>query len=85
MAKTSKHKITIVIVTIVTVIISVAFVLFYTPKKSTSTFPDTIDIDSKYYLQRQIALDYTITDYKDPTPLIVQSSPWEYAPMMETL
>lgn len=65
MAKTSKHKITIVIVTIVTVIISVAFVLFYTPKKSTSTFPDTIDIDSKYYLQKQIALDYTITDYKD--------------------
>lgn len=65
MAKISKKQVNIIIVTLVTIIVSTAFIMFHNTKDNTSSFPNTIDIDSKYYLQKQIALNYTITDYQN--------------------
>lgn len=64
MAKASKKRGIIIIIAIVTAVITIISIIIYTPKNKTSDFPSTIDIDSKYYLQKQATLNYTITDYQ---------------------
>jgi len=72
--KLSKKKILLVVIAIFSVIVSVLYIIFDKPKDTSSIFPDTINIDSKYYLQKMTSLNYTITDYKNELFIINDNS-----------
>ncbi len=60
-----KHKHLILLTTIVAIVVATVWILFFGTKDNTSSYPDTIDIDSKYYLQKTDSIDYTVIDYND--------------------
>jgi hypothetical protein len=60
-----KHRYLILVTTIVAIVLATVLILFVIPRENTSSYPDTIDIDSKYYLEKTDSLDYTVIDYND--------------------
>lgn len=67
MHKTNRrsHRLLITLTTLVSLVLATVAILWLYPKAPTSTFPDKIDIDSKYYLSKTDTIGYTILDYSD--------------------
>lgn len=70
----SNKKLLMIIVMIITIILSTLYIVLYNPKDKSSTFPITIDIDSKYYLKQMTSLDYTVLDYQNELFIIQDTS-----------
>lgn len=74
MSKSFKKKLIVIIMIMITIIVSLLYIILYQPKDTASSFPDTISIDSKYYLQKMSSLDYAIFGYKDNNYIIQDTS-----------
>jgi hypothetical protein len=70
----SAKKFTIIGVTVViAILITIVYILFGT-SSNVSSYPDTITINSKYYLQKVVSLNCTVADYKDNLLIVNDNS-----------